>query len=164
MAFVDTLVLIPPLFWSCGSPFSASLLTRSVVKRPLLFWGWGPPFSAVFFWSRGAFIFSRIFLELRRLHFQPLFSELRFSALAACSLQKHSPYVCYFLSFSESTKAKAPLGAKVSFFTVMKVAKSGIQQKSRTSKVQETVRRGLQYPMRKVKIDSGLEKFQVSGT
>jgi len=36
----------PLLFWSCGSPFSASLLTRNVVKRPLLFWSCGSPFSA----------------------------------------------------------------------------------------------------------------------
>jgi hypothetical protein len=29
-------------------PFSASLITFNVVKRPLLFWSWGSPFSASF--------------------------------------------------------------------------------------------------------------------
>ena len=37
------LVQAPLLLWSWGSPFSASLLTRSVVKRPLLHFPVGVP-------------------------------------------------------------------------------------------------------------------------
>ena len=37
---------MPLLFWSWGSPFSASLLTCSVVKRPLFFRSCGSPYVA----------------------------------------------------------------------------------------------------------------------
>jgi len=78
--------MVPHFFWSCGSPFSAALLLRNVVKQPLFLSGCGSGFSAAFIlglWFPAA---QRIIYVLVSGIFQPLFLLLSCGSLYACPI------------------------------------------------------------------------------